>query len=354
MKKLITVMAAMLLTAVLFAQNAKSTGLTDSDVKNWTKNCVAIDNEFAKKGLDREGNDMSAKDLAVAESILQKYGISGPKSVEKYAMILQSAAVVKAESELDAEAKAMIKMLGIDPLAELKKNLNAADYKIVAANAKAVTKAVDSLQSNVALAATASSDNAGEEYMQQIMNERDAYVISLIQPQIDEENEVYEPVKRFYDAISKSKGDCGLIYKTRESDRASEYAKGKNTAASQTYSLECEGDAQITVNVDFKKNTIVFNILWKEITADPKYDEFRKTTDVKKTVKFSIKSVDFYTAGRESYTDVRSEYAITTKEGNVIHIWKYLSFDGNAYESYISFKGMPEEFKDCMVFTLDD
>ena len=48
MKKFFTFCLLAVFSAVLFAQNAKSVGVTDSDVKNWAKNLPTIVKEFDK------------------------------------------------------------------------------------------------------------------------------------------------------------------------------------------------------------------------------------------------------------------------------------------------------------------
>ena len=58
MKKIFALFAIFAVSFCVFAQNAKSVGLKDSDVKNWAKNCVTIQKEFEKLGLDK--NDIQS------------------------------------------------------------------------------------------------------------------------------------------------------------------------------------------------------------------------------------------------------------------------------------------------------
>ena len=146
MKKLFTLLVSLLMVSGLYAQNANSVGLADSDVKNWAKNCVSIQKEFEKIGINSdESIRVAAKEKQNAETILQKNGISNPNSIEKYSVILQCAAVLKAESEIDEQSKAMMKMMNVDPLGDLKKNINSKDYAVVASNSKSVLHAIDEL-----------------------------------------------------------------------------------------------------------------------------------------------------------------------------------------------------------------
>ena len=146
MKKFFLLLVSLTMVFSLYAQNAKSVGLSDSDVKNWAKNSVSIQKEFEKIGIDtKDSFTVATNEKQTAESILQKYGISSPNSIEKYSIILQSAVILKAESELDEQSKAMMKLMKVDPLGDLKKNINSKDYNVVASNSKAVLKAFSDL-----------------------------------------------------------------------------------------------------------------------------------------------------------------------------------------------------------------
>ncbi|MBP5251328.1 MAG: hypothetical protein J6Z17_02825, partial [Treponema sp.] len=178
MKKIL-ILTCMLFTAVFsFAQNAKSAGVTDSDVKSWAKSLNSIKTEFEKAGLDSEDvSSAGAKQKTQAEKILQKYGIAGPGSVEKFAMISQCATVVYAESQMDAQSIAVMKSMGIDPLAKLKTNINEKDYKVVSANSKAVIAAMDGYQDDTPPAPEEEEFDTGELALQQYKK--------YYQPQID-------------------------------------------------------------------------------------------------------------------------------------------------------------------------
>lgn len=144
MKKFFTFCLLAVFSAVLFAQNAKSAGVTDSDVKNWAKNLPSIIKEFDKIGIDPADSYLEAiAEKEKVENVLQKNGISGPDRIAKFETIVRSAAILKIEAELDEDSKEMMKLMNMDPTAELKKNINQKDYDVVAANSKAVIKAMD-------------------------------------------------------------------------------------------------------------------------------------------------------------------------------------------------------------------
>ena len=144
MKKFFTFCLLAVFSAMLFAQNAKSAGVTDSDVKNWAKNLPSIIKEFDKIGIDPADSYLEAiAEKEKVENVLQKNGISGPDRIAKFETIVRSAAILKIEAELDEDSKEMMKLMNMDPTAELKKNINQKDYDVVAANSKAVIKAMD-------------------------------------------------------------------------------------------------------------------------------------------------------------------------------------------------------------------
>ena len=146
MKKFFTFCLLAVFSAVLFAQNAKAVGVTDSDVKNWAKNLPTIVKEFDKIGVDPADSYLEAiAEKEKVENVLQKNGISGPDRIAKFETIVRSAAILKIEAELDEDSKEMMKLMNMDPTAELKKNINQKDYDVVAANSKAVIKAMDAL-----------------------------------------------------------------------------------------------------------------------------------------------------------------------------------------------------------------
>lgn len=160
MKKIFVLFVSLAVAFSLYAQNVASVGFTDSDVKNWAKNCVSIQKELEKIGIDSPDSvSVAVAEKGIAESILQKYGISNPNCIEKLISIMHCATVLKAESQLDEQTKAMMKAMNIDPLAELKKNINSKDYAIVSSNSKAVINAVDQLDNYY----SSSSTNTNEE-----------------------------------------------------------------------------------------------------------------------------------------------------------------------------------------------
>ena len=159
MKKLIVLLTILVMDSSAFAQNPKSSGLTDNDVKNWAKNLKSIEREFDDAGISRDDvKSASKQEKAKAESILQKYGISAPSRIEKLAMINQCATLVMAENGgaaagIDPKAMAMLKAMGVDPFAELKANTNQKDCKVVKANEKAVINAMNGIDEPSAPAA---------------------------------------------------------------------------------------------------------------------------------------------------------------------------------------------------------
>jgi hypothetical protein len=409
MKKLIVLFTILVMVSSAFAQNPKSTGLTDSDVKSWAKNLKSIEREFDDAGISRDDvKSASKQEKAKAETILQKYGISAPNRIEKLAMINQCATLVMAENGvagagagIDPNTMAMLKKMNIDPFAELKANINQKDYKVVQANSKAVInamngideasapaasagqaatgKAAGSATNNAASNAAANSqpqDYAAEqvaimragnpemtdeeaEVMAQTLRKQPNYAMHQAQwamlhkesskasqksaQNAEEEfkriNDDATNVKNAIDELTKSKGDCGFIYKS--ADKGTYTKKKPNDWESLMLLVQGRSIALIPVTAKGKKE---LNFTWDEpkinkITPSKATSLFERseveTTEMSKTVTLDISSIELYESSDKNSS--AKEYVISTKDGKVIHLWlKY----GGSYETRVNFKGM--------------
>ena len=126
-----------------------------------------------------------------------------PNSVEKYSVILQSAVILKAESMLDEQTRAMMQVMKIDPFADLRTHINEKDYNVVAANSQAVFKAikdVDDYTASTLSAVSPSDDKFDEDYLISAYQEvsPDAYD--------DSDEKLKEDVKKKYNTKKKFKG----------------------------------------------------------------------------------------------------------------------------------------------------
>ena len=147
-KKIAAIFMCAAMVSALFAEPA-STGITDSDVKNWAKNLNPIVKELQTLGVwDGESINATAGQKSKVDAVLNKYGISGANCMDKFGMITSCAIVVIAADGLDAQSAALLKSMGMDPLAELKKNVNSKDLTIVEANSKAVVNAYNNLDTD--------------------------------------------------------------------------------------------------------------------------------------------------------------------------------------------------------------
>ncbi|MBR6943612.1 MAG: hypothetical protein IKH55_11355, partial [Fibrobacter sp.] len=161
---------ALFTVSAAFAQNAKSTNVTDADVKSWIKNQKQIESDLNEAGLSRDGiTAASAQEKAKAETILQKYGISAPSRIEKYAMINQCATLVLAEngagSGIDPNTMAMLKKMNVDPFAELRANTNQKDCKVVKANEKAIVNLMNEMDASSTQASASPSAKPASKAM---------------------------------------------------------------------------------------------------------------------------------------------------------------------------------------------
>ena len=358
-KKIVLFTLCFSLALVLFAE-PKSTGITDSDVKNYAKNYNSIQKELNKLGVltDDNGIQATAKQKADIDKILQKYGISGSNCIEKFGMISACATVLVGESELDAESAAMMKSFGMDPLAELKKYVNSKDYGVVKANSKAVINAVKNADTSSYSGSSSSYDSASDDYSYSDAELADLYSRLGASAQdvasqtsdlsMNEINEQGKAVKKLYDQVSKAKGDSGFIYKSEVN--ASKYKKTDYKKGTVISIGGNEADEDIDIGAsyiqwkfDLDKKKAELKFVWKDAVADrSNYVSGMKINSTDKTINYTITSVEYYFvkgATDRSYGD-SMEYVIKTKEGPVFHFWIAWDGDYNAFRKKIAINGV--------------
>ena len=358
MKKIALVLVSLIVSGIVFAQNAKSTGLTESDVKNWSKNIKSIEKELDKIGIDddfdfSEVAKISAKKKAPVVAILNKNGISGENAIEKFAMINTCAALISAESELNDESIAMMKQFGIDPLKQLKVFINDKDLAVVRANSKSVSGAVKDYETEFDMKNISSGDDDDDDYENPYVTQANNFRNSMAQKYIDEINDEAFP-EEFYEDLVESKGDSGFVYKSVDAKNASKYTKQKISKDvlciengidfSEDVDLRFDNYNELGGKVDFKKNSVEFLCVWTKASLDSKSAEGMKKELVRKSKKFSIKSAELYAFVDGKSGSTSKEYVISTKEGLVLHLWSRMSDDGNAYERVVKFSGLDDDF----------
>ena len=357
MKKIFLALISLIMAFSLYAQNVKSVGLSDSDVKNWAKNLNPIVKELQALGVwTNDSINASANQKSKVDDVLNKYGISGSNCIEKFGVISECAVVVVAANELDAQSAALLKAMGMDPLAELKKNINSKDYAVVEANAKAVIKAYNNLDTS-SFESEASTASAGDDYSYGDDDLADLYSrlgksadnVASQSSNLDmkEANEEGKYVKSMYEAISKASGDSGLLYKSSKQAakyKKASYKKGTKVKIDYYWDSEDKNQSKYELIFDLDKKTAEFNFDWKVAKAD--YSDFLNGYSVEsttKSLKYTITSVEYYYLTEDigrSYGE-GMEYVIKTKEGLVLHAWKQYSGDYNAVEWKVDIKGVP-------------
>ena len=412
MKKLLFAFTAFAVASTAFAQNAKSAGITDADVKNWAKNLKQIDREFSDADISRDDIASASKqDKAKAEAILQKHGIAAPNRVNKLAMINQCATLVMAESGavagMDANTMAMLKQMGVDPFAELKQNTNQKDCKGVKANEKAVIAAMNGMEeadsqagnttagspakpqagdapANKSPAAAANSGGAPiQDYadyqvaqirandpsmtdddakaMAEVLRKQPHYAMQQAQWEAQqrgiageaqesaqnaeaEYKKVEETAVKFRNAVeefSKSKGDCGLIYKKMDKAGAAKYVK-KAPKEWETLMLQVDTDVLAFIGVK-TRDKVELSFDWNE----PKIKKTAiggsgyamsdlETIETHKNITITITNIEMYEASDKNST--AREYVISTKEGKVIHLWE--KWSGEKKTEAVNFNGL--------------
>ena len=358
-KKIVLFTLCFSLAVVLFAE-PKSTGITDSDVKNYAKNFDSIQKELDKLGVLTDDNNIqaTAKQKADIDKILQKYGISGSNCIEKFGMISACAAVLVGESEIDAESAALMKSFGMDPLAELKKYTNSKDFAVVQANSKAVVNAIKNADTDSYSGSSSSYDSANDDYSYGDADLADLYSRLSASAQdvasqtsdlsMNEINEQGKAVKKLYDQVSKAKGDSGFIYKSEVN--ASKYKKTDYKKGTVISIGGNEADEDIDIGAsyiqwkfDLDKKKAELKFVWKDAVADrSNYVSGMKINSTDKTINYTITSVEYYFvkgATDRSYGD-SMEYVIKTKEGPVFHFWIAWDGDYNAFRKKIAINGV--------------
>ena len=358
-KKIVFASLFIALTASLFAEPA-STGITDSDVKNWAKNLNPMVKELQALGVwTNDSINATAKQKANVDDVLHKYGISGSNCIDKFGMITSCAVVVIAANDIDPESAALLKAFGMDPLADLKKNCNSKDYAVVEANSKAVVNAYNNLDTSSFDSGSADSSAAMDDYSDDVNDVVDFYtrlanssnedIANLTSNlSMNEANEEGKFVKSMYEYISKASGDSGLLYKS--SNQASKYKKtsykkGTKVKVGYCWDDEEKNQSKFVLIFDLDKKTAEFNFDWKVAKVDYK-DMINGYTveSTTKTLKYTITSVEYYYLTEDigrSYGE-GNEYVIKTKEGLVLHAWNEFSGDYNAYEWKVGIKGLPD------------
>ena len=358
-KKIVFASLFIALTTSLFAEPA-STGITDSDVKNWAKNLNPMVKELQALGVwTNDSINATAKQKANVDNVLHKYGISGSNCIDKFGMITSCAVVVIAANDIDPESAALLKAFGMDPLADLKKNCNSKDYAVVEANSKAVVNAYNNLDTSSFDSGSADSSAAMDDYSDDVNDVVDFYTrlansstedIAKLTSNLsmDKVNEEGEFVKGMYESISKAKGDSGIIYKSSKlasKYKKTSYKKGTKVKVGYCWEDEEKNQSKFVLIFDLDKKTAEFNFDWK--VAKPDYKDMINGYTVEsttKTLKYTITSVEYYYLTEDpmrSYGE-GMEYVIKTKEGLVLHAWNEFSGDYNAYEWKVGIKGLPD------------
>lgn len=370
LKKISTILMCAVLVSALFAEPA-STGVTDSDVKNWAKNLNSIAKELQALGVwSGDSINATVKQKTSVDGVLNKYGISGSNCIEKFGMISSCAVVIVAESELDAQSAALLKAMGMDPMAELKKNINSKDYKVVEANSKAVIKAYNNLDTSSFDSGSADSSAAGGDYSDDVddvvdfytrlANSSNADIANLTSNlSMNEANEEGKYVKSMYEAISKASGDSGLLYKSSKQAskyKKTSYKKGTKVKIDHYWDTEDKNQSKYELIFDLDKKTAEFNFDWKVAKVDYKdMVNGYKVESTTKSLKYTITSVEYYYLTEDpmrSYGEGK-EYVIKTKEGLVLHVWNEYSGDYNAYEWKVGIKGLPDSLTETLGWTTE-
>ncbi len=340
-------------------------------------------------------------------------------------MINQCATLVLAEngagSGIDPNTMAMLKKMNVDPFAELRANTNQKDCKVVKANEKAIVNLMNEMdQTNAGLASASAHQTANtvtpsassatksggakskdaayaqaeqmrianpemtEEMAQKIRNQpgyamQQAVWVKQQQglasetqesaqddvAQFKELNEKATKVKNAIDEFSKSKGDCGFIYKN--ADKTTKAYTKKEPASWESLMIHVQDNVVLFLPVT-TKGKVEFKFTWEEpelkkvsvdipvdipdyAASDVETTEMSKTGPatitylnrkrrkfISETVPVTITNIEMYEASDKNST--AREYVISTKEGKVIHLWQ--KWSGNNWTTKVNFNGLKD------------
>jgi Tfp pilus assembly protein PilP len=222
MKKIIIMCLMLVIATGTFAQSAPSAGLTDSDVTSFSKNYGTIKAELEKLGIDVQDTD-SVADAKNAEakvnSILNKNGISGNNPVNKLKAIAFGYAVEKYEATMaeDPQTAQIIRSMGVDPIANVRKEVAPEDCKVVKKHLNELQKAFDDDD----FPATSSSDQSStDSYDMAALQELQKKYANLDYEDPDEKakKEVLKKydVKRKFNVVKDGSGEEWIIIQPSE------------------------------------------------------------------------------------------------------------------------------------------
>lgn len=159
-----------------------------------------------------------------------------------------------------------------------------------------------------------------------------------------EYKKVEETAVKFRNAVdefSKSKGDCGLIYKKMDKAGAAKYVK---KAPKEWETLMLQVDTDVLAFIDVKtRDKVELSFDWDE----PKIKKTAiggsgyamsdlETTETHKIITITITNIEMYEASDKNST--AREYVISTKEGKVIHLWE--KWSGEKKTEAVNFNGL--------------
>lgn len=349
MKKLSVFFTVFFMTFVLFAQEAPSCGLKDSDVKNFIKNYNKLERELDKYDVDLdEVNSLTMKDAKKIESILEKNGISGPNSFLKIVAISYGSVYVLYEDQLGKDAADSM-------FAQYKSIVNSKDLKVVQANKKELIKLFTKIADNDK-DETFDEDDIGdfEDYANMFGNmknkakdkvKKDAKksvkdkaknklknsipggnFLDFLDDDSSSNNtkeetasrtdkEEVQYVKSFESKLKSSKKDIGPLYKKYDSKNAGKYKKAKEQT--RVFDLYFEYPTH-----NPSENPAHFSFQYKNDLGDEpyaicliRYFDSKGKLKEKKEIRVTVLSYELYES------DSGFEVIYQTKEFGTIHFW---------------------------------
>lgn len=342
MKKVLMLVVAAMASFALFAQNAKSTGLTDKDVKNFVKNYTAISTGLEKIGGYENKETGTIKEFAEAEILLEKNGITGPNRCEKVGMIGKSIALCIAEQEMggiDDASLAMMKKLGMDPLARIRNTVNEADYKIVKNHYKEIAKVIDAEEAADEREPEPEPEFNPADYLKMLQGGKPSSSNDYQKKQHDQHVKNVSAIKDYEKKFMAGKKDIGMISKKYDSKNASKYklkySSKKLMDANWKFvkTLDIDGDYYRSVKFEFDDRSSIINYYEPEQVSamyrtgnEPDYEVKRGPIEVTDWEDY------------ECEANGAHEIVFHTKSAGTIHLWLDGEYEGKAVLENDAFK----------------
>ncbi len=350
-KILISVMALIFVSHALFAETASS-GLTDSDVKNFIKNFDSIEQIVGDVDLyDLDSVSSTEKNRINKE--LNKLGITGNGLLKVNSILKSSSYILMFQALTSDPSMSAYGALIAEQLKE-QYGINSKDLKVVEKNFDQIAQISQLFET---------PEEEDEYYIEGYGASGDYdYMETGYEPYSWEQiDNCIAPYKEIYEALSKPDNyDPGFIYETADSKHAKGYKLDKNyhwgdlnevSYLSELYLNLDKPEENCSLlslanNGEFQRlgKELYITLSFPDITEDD-YNKNKYTylsrgeiPNLEKEFELNIQKVELYRVSEKNYEG--REYVLYTKEGPVIHLLEKYDKVKDIKNMYFSMTGV--------------